>query len=224
MAPKPLVALMLALSMAGAPACAGAPPDAADASPFAALTVTPAGRQVYDLSTGITRLPDGGTVVDQDTGVRLDATSIDYVAGDFIQAQGATVEGSFGRIEAAAVHVDITSGVLSVDGTLRLERNGLTLTAGGLQYDANRQIAEFNGPVDADRPAFHARRLLLDARSGDVLLVGPYTYREGPIAVTSPRTGGRLQLTFHDVEGQAVYDAATQVSQELLERFSGRLH
>jgi len=195
----------------------------AAAAPFAALTVTPAGRQIYDITTGITTLPDGGSVIDQDTGVRLDATELSYVDGSYIEANGATVEGTFGRVQAASVRIDVAKGTLSVPGETSLTRDGLTITAAALQYDASAQVAEFTGPVVGDQPSFHATGLLLDARTGDVLLVGPYSYQAGPITLTSPTHGGRLQLTFHDVDGRPVYDATTEVSKELLERFAGRL-
>lgn len=195
----------------------------AEGTPFAALTVTPTGRQVFDLTTGVTTLPEGGEVVDQDTGVTLRAASIEYREGAFIDATGVRVSGSFGALDADAVHIDMTASVLEAHGHLRLEREGLTVQAARVRFDAGRDVADFAGPVSGDAPAFEADRVLLDTRSGNVLLVGRYSYHDGLFTLTSPAAGGRLELQFVGAEGRAAYDAATEVDPALLERFATEL-
>lgn len=197
---------------------------AAAAAPFAALTVTPNGPQRYDITTGVTTLPKGGTVVDQDTGVRLKATYIKYVEGSYIDATGASVSGTFGHLTAKVIHIDVAAGALTASGALELRRNGLTLKAAKLRYDAGRQVVDFTGPVTGTSPDFEADRVLLDAKTGDVLLVGHYSYTDGILSLKSPEAGGKLELHFHEVNGKPVYDAATQVSPALLARFSPELH
>lgn len=227
---------MLALLAGAAPAVvaagasgssSGNAPGAAGSSastPFAALTVTPKGAQTYDISTGVTTLPDGGTIVDQDTGVRLQAAHITYVDGAYIDAKTVTVHGDFGTLAADTLHIDIKTGVLTASGKLSLTRGALTLKAAKIRYDANRRVADFSGPVSGTSPDFKADRLLLDADNGDVLLLGDYRYSNGPFTLQSPKGGGRLELVLHQVNGSPVYDAATDVSPKLLARFAAELH
>jgi len=193
------------------------------AAPFAALTVTPAGRQTYDITTGVTTLPDGGTITDQETGVALQAASIRYQEGAYIEAVGVSVAGAFGTIAAESVRIDLLEGVLWAEGALALEREGLVVRAGRLRYDALQQVAVFDGGVSGTAPGFEADRLLLDARSGDVLLDGRYRFESGLFTMTSPEAGGRLELRFRLLDGQPSYDAATEVRPEVLERFAAFL-
>lgn len=212
----PLV-LLACLTLLAAPRLAGA------AEPFAALTVTPHGRQLYDITTGVTTMPDGGTVTDTSTGVALVAENVVYLAGRYIEAARAMVDGEFGRVIAAELHVDLESGVLKANGDLSLERDGLRITAATLHYDANSQIAVFAGGVQANDPEFQADRLLLDVVSGDVLLDGRYVYQGALFTMASPEGGGRLELRFVLKDGEPSYDAATQVRPELLRRFASFL-
>ena len=195
----------------------------AETAPFAALTVTPAGPQRYDITTGVTTLPQGGTVVDQDTGVTLKAASLQYVEGASIDAKDASVTGSFGRLTATSIHIDVAAATLRASGDLQLVRDGLTVQADALRYDAGREVVDFTGPVTGASPDFQADRVLLDARSGDVLLLGQYRFSEGALTLTSPTGGGRLELHLHQADGRPVYDAATEVSPALLARFSAEL-
>lgn len=188
--------------------------------PFAALTVEANGRQQYDLTTGVTTMPDGGVITDLSTGVHLEARSIVYLAGAYVEATGASVEGSFGRVTAGSLHLDLVSGVLSAAGELQLVREGLLVTAGALNYDASIEVAEFSGGVTSLEPEFRADRVLLDVRSGDVLLTGEYDFHDTLFTLVSPEGGGRLELRFVMVDGVARYDVATEVRPELLERFA----
>lgn len=188
--------------------------------PFAALTVEAKGRQQYDITTGVTTMPDGGVITDQATGVHLVAESIVYLAGAYVEASGASVEGSFGRVTAGLLHLDLVSGVLSASGELQLEREGLLVTAAALSYDATSEVAEFSGGVTSSDPEFRADRVLLDVRTGDVLLTGEYDFHDALFTMVSPEGGGRLELRFVLVDGEARYDAATEIRPELLERFA----
>ncbi len=210
-----LAALLVALMLAW--------PVSFGAEPFAALTVTPTGRQQFDIATGVSVLPDGGVITDQSTGVELHAAYIEYLAGSFVQASFAQVNGDFGVVKADSLRLDLETGVLNASGSLSLERDGLTVNAASLVYYANRQVAVFAGGVAATGPAFEADTLFLDAASGDVLLVGQYRYQDALFTMTSPEAGGHLELRLVVVDGRPSYDAATEVRPELLARFEGLL-
>lgn len=191
------------------------------AAPFAALTVTPAGTQQYDMTTGITTLPDGGSIVDQDTGVALEAQRIVYLAGVYVEAWGVRVAGTFGEVDAEELRIDLVAGVLTATGGLSLTREALTVNAAELTYHAAGQVAVFAGGVTGSNPRFQSERVLLDVASGDVLLDGEYTFEGGVFALQSPEGGGVLALRLVVKEaGEAAYDAATEPAPELLERFA----
>jgi hypothetical protein len=153
----------------------------------------------------------------------LRAAAITYLDGVYIDASAVSVAGSFGSVVAEAVRIDLVAGVLTAEGSLALERDGLVVTAGSLRYDALMQVAVFDGGVTGTQPGFETDRLLLDVRTGDVLLDGHYRYQGELFTMTSPEEGGRLELRFHLVDGHASYDAATEVRPDLLERFAAFL-
>lgn len=189
-------------------------------SPFAALTVVPAGGQVFDIISGITTLPQGGTVTDQDTGVALVAGHIEYRAQDYLEASRVSLDGSFGHVTADVMRIDLKVGLLTASGGLRLVREGLSVSADSLNFDANAQVATFAGGVQSSDPSFVADRVLLDVASGDVLLEGEYVFEGGVFALRSPEGGGLLALKLVVSDGVTSYDAATEVAPEVLARFA----
>lgn len=190
---------------------------------FAALVITSHGRQVFDITTGLTTLPDGGRIYDARTNVDVEATLIEYVEGQYIDASGVVVSGEFGSFQADSMHVDLVDSVLSASGDLWLARDGLTVTAGSLQYFADQDVMVFNGGVKGTEPDFYADRLLLDVATGDVLLDGRYTFAGAVFTLRSPEAGGQLHLRPQMLGEEYVYAAATEVSPELLRRFSAYL-
>ncbi|WP_240307633.1 hypothetical protein [Thermus caldifontis] len=56
---------------------------------FATFSVEPFGSQRVNLDTGITTLPQGGILVDNENGLRLKAGYIEYKEGSFVRARGA---------------------------------------------------------------------------------------------------------------------------------------
>lgn len=196
---------------------------AAAQSPFAALSVVPSGRQVLDITTGITVLPDGGHVIDQQTGVRLEAEYIRYLDGSFIEATGVSVMGDFGLLSAASLRIDIPDASLNATGDLSLTRGELVLSAESMSYYAEDEVAEFSGAVTSNAPAFTAERALLDTLSGDVLLIGRYSFDGGFLTLVSPEEGGWLELRLRQIDEGVMYDATTDIGEDLLERFAARL-
>lgn len=190
---------------------------------FAALVITSHGRQVFDITTGLTTLPDGGRIYDARTNVEVEAALIEYVEDQYINASGVVVSGDFGSFQAESMHVDLVDSVLSASGDLWLARDGLTVTAGSLQYFADEDVMVFKGGVEGTEPDFYADRLLLDVASGDVLLDGRYTFAGAVFTMRSPEAGGQLQLRPQMQGEEYVYAAATEVSPELLRRFSAYL-
>lgn len=192
-------------------------------APFAGLTVVPHGRQLFDIISGVTRLPEGGTVTDKESGVTLSAEKIEYRAEDYVEAWGVSLDGAFGRVTADSMRMDLAAGVLRASGGLRLERDGLNVSASTLDFDANSEVASFGGGVRSTDPRFQADKVLLDATTGNVLLEGEYVYEGGLFALRSPEGGGLLALILVLKDGVPTYDAATEVSPEILARFAAYL-
>lgn len=213
-----LAAALLTLGALGSSAA-----HAAAQGAFAALTVEPNGSQRFDILSGVTTLPEGGTIVDRDLGVTLLAERIEYRAQEYVKAWGVKLTGAFGEVTADSMNIDQLSGRLNAAGGLRLVREGLTVSAGSLEYDAAAEIATFEGGVEGTEPTFTADRVLLDVTSGDVLLEGEYLFEGGLFAMRSPEGGGMLALKLVEADGVISYDAATEVPSELLARFAAHL-
>ena len=193
-------------------------PGPAD-EPFATLTITPYGDEVFDIGTGTTTLVDGGEVVDAATGIRLAAPLIRVQQGAWLSAREPVVTGEFGEVAAAALELDFGTRVLSVEGPLTLTREGLTLTAAAATYDTNANLASFEAP-SSEQPEFEAERLLLDPKTGDALLVGPYEFSDGIFTLSSEEEGALLALVWSEVEGVGGYDATTDIPEGHRERFA----
>lgn len=205
-----------------APASEGSA-GAVEGAPFAGLTIKPAGRQLFDVTTGITNLPDGGSITDRATGVTVTAAEIEYLPGDYVTAAGVNVTGEFGQVEAGELRIDLKAGTLAVEGPLKLTREGLSVTAGSLTFDAGAGIAIFEAGVTGSGPDFRTDRLLLDTRTGDALLSGEYEYHDTLFVMESPLGGGLLELRFAPRDGEPAYEVATEVSEALLARLKDHL-
>lgn len=218
LAVNPKRVLLLALLLVAVFAC-----QVAAAQPFAALSVTPTGRQVFDITTGVTTLPDGGVISDQSVGVTVTAQFVEYVAGMYVRAEKVEAVGEFGVLTSPELYLNLEEGTLQVGGGLDLVRHGLVLRGEALIYDAGRQIVVFSGGVIATGPTFETDRLYLDVTTGDVLLDGRFVFHDDLFVMESPEEGGRLELRFSLVDDQPIYDAATEVRPELLALFEGYL-
>ena len=190
-----------------------------EVEPFAGLTVTPTGREVFDISTGTTTLPDGGQVVDAATNIRLVAPFIRMREGVWLEARAPVVQGAFGELSASQLAFDLDSLVLEAEGPLKLVREGLELEAQGARYIGGEELVAFTDPT-SEGAGFSAAKILLDPNTGHALLVGPYRYEDGLFTLSSDEPGALLALTWSVVDGVGGYDASTDIPQDLLTRFS----
>lgn len=194
-------------------------PHAVAQSTIAELTVVAYGAQRLDLATGRTVLDAGGEVTDRASGVRMTAEWIAYVEGASLEAHDATVEGDLGRVRAARVFIDLALGRVRAEGDLEFERAGIRARAERLGLDGPAGLAWLAGGVVAELPDAAADTVWIDVVDGRVVLVGPYRYADGPIALEGG-DGARLQLDPIVVDGTPAYDVRSEVAPDLAERIA----
>jgi hypothetical protein len=212
-----VAAVLLALPVLAQDRPAGSDPTE-DA--VARLTVVPSGEQSFDLLTGETTLPEGGTILDTGTGLRLDAAFIRYREGAYIDAQDARAATAGGDLVAPALTIDVPSLVALAPEGVRFQRDGLMVVATSAELRFGSELARFDAPA-GDDPELSARALLLDLRSGDALLLGPYRFRDGPFTLSDEREDAALQLRPVTAEdGTPAYRAANQVDEDLWQRLA----
>jgi len=81
----------------------------AAAQSFASFFVEANTTEEFDIVTGISELPDGGKVIDQESGVTIIGDHILYKEGEFIEVVGAIVDGNFGTMIAPEISVDLST-------------------------------------------------------------------------------------------------------------------
>lgn len=214
-----LLGAVFAWSFAQDEAGSAASGSAADptAESVARLTVVPNGEQSFDLLTGETTLSDGGTILDTQTGLRLEASFIRYLEGAYIDAEEARAETAGGTLGAPTLEIDVPGLVATAPDGVRFERPGLAVTASRAELRFGPELARFDLPV-GERPELAAQALLLDLSTGDALLIGPYHFQDGPFALRDDRETAVLQLRPVVTEdGTFTYRAANEVDDDLWE-------
>lgn len=194
---------------------------AAETLNFSQLTVIPYGVQEFDISTGITTLPDGGDVVDTDTNLSLSGSFVRFADGAFIEATGVTIDGEFGTLSTATIFLDLVQSLLQADEELTFTRAEIELHAGSMVYHHETGIAAFYGGVTGTLPPFTASTLLLDSRQAIMLLVGAYEFTDGMFALRSPSGGGMLQvhIVVDEETGETDYIATSNPDEAVLAAF-----
>ena len=217
-----LLALLTGLLLYGG---AAAQSQEGDGETFSGLTVVSYGEQEVDLFTGATILPEGGQIIAREHGVEIDGERIEYVEGDYLEAQGVDVVASFGSARAAELHIDLTSGDLTAAGGLSFSANGQAIEAQGMRYDDAANVVSFTGPVTGAGPEFEAAAMVMDVDGSNLLLLAPYRYQDGLFELTSQEEGAMLALTRvgDEEQGGGSYRASSSVSPELLERLGAYL-
>jgi len=179
-------------------------------SGIAELEVTAFGRQRIDLASGRTVLEDGGQLIERGSGVRLVAAWIAYAEGIEVSARDVSITGDLGVVEAPSVVIDLVASRLTASGGVAWRRAGLQVTGETLWFDAAAGIVGLLGGVDAVEPVASAAEVWIELEGGRALLVGPYTYADGPLVLRGG-AGAGLQLDAGDTEEGVVYDASTAV-------------
>lgn len=188
----------------------------AQADGLAALTIIPAGSEQFDISTGVTTLPEGGEVIDAKRGLSLKSAFIRYEEDKFIETQDATVSGKFGTLSAETLTLDLEQNVITASGELSLESSNMLVTAQALDLFLDANVARLQGEVSSLSPSFEAHVLLLRLNEPGALLISPYQMQNGPFVLQQKSGGSMLQLYQEKVGETYVYNPSTEVEAALL--------
>ena len=191
---------------------------------FAALTIRPFGAQAFDLSTGVTTLADGGSVIDLENNVRMQGTFIRYLEGSFVELHEAEAEGSFGVLQAGLLHLDLETLVISASAEVRLQSDTtIDVQAESVHIHLSPDIAVVRGEVRGVAPQLQGASMLVDMAQRQALLIGPYHYNDGPVTLRSQREGELLSLQWGDAEAEGLV-ASTNVAEAMRSRLLAYLH
>ena len=186
---------------------------------FAALTIRPRGPEELDLTTGVTTLPQGGEIGYRSEKVTLKGDYIRYLEGDFVEVKGALVTGEFGTLRAPELRFNVGAQTLEAQGGATFLGEALELTADTLSLSLKDDTALLEGNVTSQKPELTAQRVLVDLGGSQGLLVGPYTYQNGPIGLKGA-AGKQLALSW---DASGALSADSQVPAALQTRFASYL-
>ncbi|WP_414656841.1 hypothetical protein ACINK0_12010 [Deinococcus sp. VB343] len=185
---------------------------------FGGLNVRPLGAQNLNLQTGVTEMPQGGTVTDQKGGLTLTAARLQVKPDELLQAQGATIKTKFGgTLTAQQVRYDLKAGLVTATGNISYsDARVKNMTATSLTLYVKSGFVVARGNVKASSPALSAAGLVFDPNTMQAVLSGPYDLitRLGGM---KGQAGGRVLLTF---AGNALTGASARPAPGDLARFS----
>lgn len=207
-----VVALLSGMASAWA-APVGNPAD------FAALTIRPNGSEELDLTTGVTTLPQGGTVSYRDEGVTLSGSFVRYLESQFIEIRDATVEGVFGTLGAPTLRFDVATQRLEAVQGATFKGPALALGAETITLHLGDDVAVLEGGVQGQEPNLTGQTVLVDTTGRLALLVGPYAFQNGPVTLKGG-AGEKLVLLWDD---KGDVSAQTTLTPEVQARFSSYL-
>ncbi|MFC0596450.1 hypothetical protein ACFFFP_09785 [Thermus composti] len=191
------------------------------AARFATFSVEPFGAQRVNLDTGVTTLPQGGILTDNENGLRLKGGYIEYKEGSFVRAKGVELLSQEETFLADALEHEIP----------KQEARFQNLTFSNADFQnlkAKRALALFaedvvvlKGSVRAEKPFLEAETLVVDLKGRQALALGPFVYKEGKATLRGQGENARLYLRFQGGKVQA----STKVPQEALRlaRYAARL-
>lgn len=165
------------------------------AARFAAFSVEPFGTQILNLDTGVTTLPQGGILTDNENGLRLRAGYIEYKEGMFIRARALELLSQKESFQAQALEHDIP----------RQEARYTRLSFSNPDFknlQAERALALLEEGILvgkgilSEKPALKAELLVVDLKRREALVGGNFSLREGQRVLTGTGPSARLLIQF----------------------------
>ncbi|WP_234554998.1 hypothetical protein [Thermus caliditerrae] len=188
---------------------------------FAAFSVEPFGPQRVNLDTGITTLPQGGILTDNENGLRLKGSYIEYKEGSFVRARGVELLSQRETFLAQTLDHDIPKQEARFTGLTFSNPDFKGLKAERALALFAEEIVVLKGRVQADSPRLQAETLVVDLKAREALALGSFTYQEGRATLRGQGPSARLYLRFQGGKVQAstrIPDSAARLGQ-----YAGRL-
>ena len=143
----------------------------------AGLVIQPKGDQSVNPSTGVTTLAQGGVVIDNAHGIRIEAAYIEHKRDDFIKATNASIQTSGQTIKTPSLNYAIKLDRVDIAGPLEFTSPDVT----GLKADkavaflnADRVVAV--GNVRSGTPVIAANAIVFDGKKRTAFLYGNYRF------------------------------------------------
>ncbi|HGY09129.1 MAG TPA: hypothetical protein ENK37_03605 [Oceanithermus profundus] len=155
------------------------------AAKFAALSIEPYGDQVFDLTTGVTTLPQGGVIHDNENDLSIDAEYVEYKEDAFVLARAAKSEATGVRFAAEQLRYELAEDRVRLEGGVVLDTPQVkALAARSAWIFLGEGVAVLDGGVKAMSPELEAAAMVSDYRSGEALLIPPYRYQDAQLGLT----------------------------------------
>ncbi|WP_243028282.1 hypothetical protein [Thermus albus] len=166
------------------------------AARFASFSVEPFGAQRVNLDTGVTTLPQGGILTDNENGLRLKATYIEYKEGSFVRARGAELLSQKETFLAQRLEHDIPKQEARFTGLAFSNPDFKGLKADRALALFAQDLVVLKGKVQAENPRLQAETLVVNLKDREALALGSFTYQEGKATLRGQGEGARLYLRF----------------------------
>ncbi|WP_135257485.1 hypothetical protein [Thermus caldilimi] len=170
---------------------------------FAAFSVEPFGAQRVNLDTGVTTLPQGGILVDNENGLRLKAAYIEYKEGSFVRARGAELLSEKETFLAQSLEHDIPKQEARFTGLTFSNPDFRGLKAEKALALFAEEVVVLKGRVQAESPRLQAETLVVNLKDREALALGSFTYQEGKATLRGQGPSARLYLRFASGKVQA---------------------
>jgi lipopolysaccharide assembly outer membrane protein LptD (OstA) len=165
----------------------------------AGLVIQPKGDQTVNPSTGVTTLPQGGVVLDNAHGIRIEAAYIEHKRNEFVKATNATIITSGQTIKTPSLNYAIPSGRVDITGPLEVSSSDVT----GLKADkavafSNTERVVAVGNVRSSAPVLSANAIVFDTKKRTAFLYGNYRFesKDGKTKLSQAGAESALMVSF----------------------------
>ncbi|WP_022798863.1 hypothetical protein [Thermus islandicus] len=191
------------------------------AARFAAFSVEPFGPQRLDLETGVTTLPQGGILTDNENGLRLKGSYIEYKEGSFVRARKVELLSQKETFLAESLEHDIPRQEARLTGLTLSNPDFKNLRAKQALALFAEEVVLLKGGVQAESPRLQAEALVADLKAREALVLGSFLYQEGKATLKGQGASARLYLRFLGGKVQASTKLPPQAAR--LEAYAKRL-
>jgi hypothetical protein len=165
------------------------------AASFAAFSVEPFGTQRLNFETGVTTLPQGGILIDNENGLRLRAAYIEYKEGAFIRARTLELLSQKQTFKAQSLEHDIPKQEARYTSLSFSNLDFKNLQAEHALVLLKEDILVGKG-VLAEKPLLKAEMLIVDLKRREALIAGNFSFRDGQRVLKGTGSSARLFIQF----------------------------